>query len=140
MLETNKSVLTMTDLSARSDDAIRCAGSIAATQGWQLHVVYALGNVGKTGDIAQLYGTVHDAKISADFAVRAQLRRLLGDQASTVTPTLVLADASEALLRAAAESRPRLVVLPSGWGWQSGRALSRHVLELLSAPVLVTGR
>lgn len=140
MPETNKSVLTMTDLSARSDDAVRCAGSIAAIHGWQLHVVFALGRVGNTGDAGEVLGPVHEARLSADFAARAQLRRLLGDQASTLKPMLELAEPCEALLRAAAECRPALVVLPSGWGWQRGRWLSRHVLNRLGAPLLVTGR
>ena len=138
MSGTNKSILTMTDVSARSDGAIRCAASIAAAHGWQLNVVFAVQDASTRGEIAQLNDTVHDAKRSADFAVRAQLRRLLGEQSSTLTPLLILADPGEALLRATAEYQPELVVLPSGCDSWRSNVLSRHVLQRLAAPLLVT--
>lgn len=109
----SRTVLALTDLTARSDAALVWADSVAAACGWSLHVAHAVEladrELARTGDDLH---RVHHAIVTADAAARAQLQRTLGERAALTERVIDLDGAWPAMQRRAAVLQPALMVLP----------------------------
>ena len=137
-----KSVLTVTDLTERSDAAVVWADTIARRRGWDLHVAHAvaLADRERGTDHAQLR-QLERAIVVADAASRAQMQRTIGRPRTLPTRVIDLDGVVPALLRRATHLAPDLVVIAAGWPWSMNdsrpEALSADKVARLGTNLLV---
>lgn len=137
-------ILMMTDLTQRSDSAVRLAGNLSSAHGWELHVAHALGMTGPgRGEGLPGFTELHARILAADREARDQMLRLVSGLDRAPAPVIDLDGPTGALVRRATQLRPAIVVLPFAWAWdRSGQdpvALAPAVLERVSAPLLFVG-
>ncbi len=137
-----KAVLTVTDLTERSDAAVVWADTIAKAHDWDLHVGHAIDLAERERGTSEAHLLQLERSIvMADAASRAQMDRTLGSRRLLPTRVIDLDGLVPAMLRRTAQLEPDLVVLSSGWSWSlcgtSEDALSPDVIAQLSANLLV---
>ncbi|MGH7444700.1 MAG: hypothetical protein ACREKM_07480 [Longimicrobiales bacterium] len=137
-----KALLTVTDLTERSDAAVVWADTIARARGWDLHVAHAVSLAERergtsTGQLLQLERAI----VTADVASRAQMQRTLRRPTAALPRIIDLDGLVPAMLRRAAVLQPELIIIASGWSWDStdtrADALSPAVIRRLASNLLI---
>ena len=135
-------VLALSDLSVRSDHALRCAGQLAAEMGTELHVLHAMALTGRTlREAMPILQNIGTAIRAADDALRAQVARTVTFGIRVAAPRIDVDNTTKALLARTREIGAGAIVVPAHWQWQrfghNSRALSHIALGTLRAPLLI---
>lgn len=132
-----RSVLAGSDLGPRSDEVVRAAAALALGSGAALHVVHALGLVGRP-----LREAVTALEAGADHrarrALQEQVDRVLGRNSGSALPAVDYGSPVRALLERARELGPDVVVVgagesPAGTAFRVAAESARPVLVLRGA-------
>lgn len=137
-----KALLTVTDLTERSDAAVVWADAIARARGWDLHVAHAVSLAERErGTSSRQLLQLERAIVTADVASRAQMRRTLSRPAAALPRIIDLDGLVPAMLRRAAVLQPELTIIASGWSWDStdtrADALSPGAIRRLASNLLI---
>jgi nucleotide-binding universal stress UspA family protein len=135
-------VLALSDLSVRSDHALRCAGQVAAEMGTELHVLHAMALTGRTlREAMPILHNIGTAIRAADDALRAQIERTVAAGIRVAAPRIDVDNTTKAMLARTREIAAGAIVVPAHWQWQrfghNSRALSHIALGTLRAPMLI---
>jgi nucleotide-binding universal stress UspA family protein len=135
-------VLALSDLSVRSDHALRCAGHLAAEMGTELHVLHAMALTGRTlREAIPILHSIGTAIRDADDALRAQIERAVTADIRVAAPRVDVDNTTKAMLVRAREIIAGAIVVPAHWQWQrfghNSKALSHLALGTLRAPLLI---
>ena len=134
-------VLALSDLSVRSDHALRCASVLAAEMGTELHVLHAMALTGRTlREAMPILQNIGTAIREADETLRAQIKRTVTDTRVAVS-RIDVDNTTKAMLARTREIGAGAVVVPAHWQWQryghNSKALSHIALGTLRAPLLI---
>lgn len=137
-----RALLTVTDLTERSDAAVVWADAVARTRGWDLHIAHAVSLAERElGTSTRQLLQLERAIVLADVASRAQMQRTLQRPAVALPRIIDLDGLVPAMLRRAAVLQPELTIIASGWRWDptdtDGDALSPAVLRELASNLLI---
>src|SRR5688572_19658468 len=135
-------VLALSDLSVRSDHALRCAGMLAADMGTELHVLHAMALTGRTlREAMPILHNIGTAIRAADDALRAQIQRTVTVHTRVAASRIDVDNTTKAMLARTREIGAGAVVVPAHWEWQryghNSKALSHIALGTLRAPLLI---
>jgi nucleotide-binding universal stress UspA family protein len=135
-------VLALSDLSVRSDHALRCAGQLAGELGSELHVLHAMALTGRTlREAMPILQNIGTAIREADDVLRAQIKRTVAAGVRVAAPRIDVENTTKAMLARTRELDAGAVVVPAHWHWQrfghNSKALSHIALGTLRAPLLI---
>jgi hypothetical protein len=141
-METRRTILTISDLSDRSDPAVRFAGYMAHLLTADLHMLHAMSLAYRPlRAVVPALNNMDGAIRAADVIMRAHMRRVVPPGVVTGAPVIDLDDPTRAVARLAAEIEPWVVISPPMWDWRSNerrqRTSFRAAFTNVPAPVLV---
>src|SRR5688572_11736482 len=141
-MENRRTILTISDLSERSDPAVRFAGHMAHLLSAELHMLHAMSLAYRPlRAVVPALNNMDGATRAADVIMRAHMRRVVPDGVVIPAPVIDLDDPTRAVARLAAEIEPWVVISPPMWDWKSNERRQRTsfcaAFANVRAPVLV---